>query len=132
MITTTSAALAATAPDTTARDTTDPDAAASHAAAPHSVEPGLVRVGPSAIHGLGLFAERALDGDAIVGRLEGILTDDDGTHVLWLSDTLAIDISNDLRFVNHSHDPNCVFTELGLFTLRSIEPGEELTHDYGW
>lgn len=103
------------------------------AASPPSdtVEPGLVRVGASPIHGSGLFARAPIPADAVVGRLEGILTDEDGTHVLWLTEDLAIELTNDLRFVNHSDDPNCVLTDLGLVTLRNVEPGEELTHHYG-
>lgn len=100
--------------------------------APPSIEPGVVRVEPSPIHGLGLFAGRALPAEAVVGRLEGILTDEDGTHVLWLSEELAVEITNDLRYVNHSDDPNCELTDLGLVTLRPVAEGEELTHDYGW
>ncbi|MEM9563518.1 MAG: SET domain-containing protein [Actinomycetota bacterium] len=100
--------------------------------APPSIEPGLVRVEPSPIHGLGLFVCEPLAADTVVGRLEGVLTDEDGMHVLWLSDELAIELTNDLRYVNHSDDPNAALTELGLVTLHPVEPGEELTHDYGW
>ncbi len=91
-----------------------------------------MRVGPSAIHGLGLFAAAPLAAEVVVGRLEGVLTDEDGMHVLWLSDDLAIELTNDLRYVNHSGDPNGALTDLGLVTLRPVDPGEELTHDYGW
>ena len=100
--------------------------------APPSIEPGLVRVGPSPIHGLGLFACTGLAADTIVGRLEGVLTDEDGTHVLWLSDELAVELTNDLRYVNHSDAPNCELTDMGLVTLRAVAAGEELTHHYGW
>ncbi|WFD27116.1 hypothetical protein MNAN1_002112 [Malassezia nana] len=52
-----------------------------------------------------------------------------------------------LRFVNHSCEPNCYFEkwllsgseedrnaeyQLGLFALRDIDAGEELTYNYGW
>jgi SET domain-containing protein len=50
------------------------------------------------------------------------------------------------RFLNHSCDPNCelllidvededgrlLLPEIWLSALRDIEPGEELTIDYGW
>ena len=97
-----------------------------------SIEPGLVRVGPSPIHGLGLFAARAIPVETVIGRLEGVLTDEDGVHVVWISDDLAVELTNDLRYINHSPDPNAALTELGLVTLRAVEAGEELTHDYGW
>ncbi|MFS7991562.1 putative [histone H3]-lysine(4) N-trimethyltransferase chromatin remodeling SET family [Helianthus anomalus] len=46
---------------------------------------------------------------------------------------------NESRLINHSCDPNCTVerwevngeTRLGFFALRAIEPGEELTFDYG-
>ncbi len=42
------------------------------------------------------------------------------------------------RFMNHSCDPNCITqkwtvngdTRVGLFTLRDVEPGTELTFNY--
>ena len=70
--------------------------------------------------------------ETVIGRLEGVLTDQDGTHVLWLTDELAVELTNDLRYVNHSDTPNCELTDMGLVTLRAVDPGEELTHDYGW
>ena len=92
----------------------------------------MIRVGPSSIHGLGVFAQQAFPPETVVGRLEGVLTDQDGTHVLWLTDELAVELTNDLRYVNHSDTPNCELTDMGLVTLRAVDPGEELTHDYGW
>ncbi|XP_035837057.1 histone-lysine N-methyltransferase ASHR3 [Helianthus annuus] len=46
---------------------------------------------------------------------------------------------NESRLINHSCDPNCTVerwevngeTRLGFFALRAIQPGEELTFDYG-
>ena len=98
---------------------------------PPSIAPGRIRVGPSPIHGLGVFATVPLEADEVVGRLEGMPTGEDGTYVLWFSDDLGLEITNDLRFINHSVDPNCVFTEFELVALRPIEAGEELTHHYG-
>ena len=51
---------------------------------------------------------------------------------------------NESRFINHSCDPNLkcfnlvsdgqssVFHQVGLFAVRKIKPGEELTIDYMW
>ena len=49
-------------------------------------------------------------------------------------------LANEGRFVNHSCDPNCEmqkwsvngFYRVGLFALRDIEPGEELSYDYNF
>ncbi len=36
------------------------------------------------------------------------------------------------RYVNHSYDPNSILTSLGFeIAIRDIQPGEELTNDYG-
>ncbi|XXF76095.1 SET domain-containing protein-lysine N-methyltransferase [Myxococcaceae bacterium GXIMD 01537] len=43
---------------------------------------------------------------------------------------------NESRFINHGCDPNCqAFTEgnrIYIYALRDIEPGEELSYDYGY
>lgn len=98
----------------------------------HSIKPGLVRVAESPIHGKGLFAEKRLAADKVLGRLEGMPTHDDGIYVLWVTDDLGLEVTNDFRFINHSKNPNCALTDVDVVTLRRIEAGEELTHDYGW
>ncbi|MFH4974247.1 hypothetical protein AB6A40_000956 [Gnathostoma spinigerum] len=52
----------------------------------------------------------------------------------------AYDKGNIARFINHSCDPNCQIQRwtvngqyrVGIFALRSIRRGEELTYDYNW
>ncbi len=91
-----------------------------------------VYVANSPIHGKGLFAAKSLKANKVVGRLHGMLTDKEGTYVLWLEKNLGLEITNELRFINHSSDPNCELTDLDVVTLRPIAEDEELTHDYGW
>ena len=91
-----------------------------------------VYVAESAIHGTGMFAARALEADVSLGRLAGMPTHEDGMHVLWLTDELGLEVTNDFRFINHDPDPNCELTDVDVVTLRPIAPDEELTHDYGW
>jgi len=90
---------------------------------------------PSTIHGEGLFATVFIPAGTHLGRYEGPVVDEDGPHVLWVWDDednlLGIDGENDLRYVNHSRDPNVEFIGPDLFALRDIRPGEELTHHYG-
>ncbi|GHH48243.1 MULTISPECIES: SET domain-containing protein [Gammaproteobacteria] len=112
----------------------------------------------SRIHGNGVFAVKALKkGERIIeykGRRrthEEVDNDDSGdvesghTFLFTLSDEYVIDANyegNDARWINHSCDPNCeavieededdsrnsrVFIE----AIRDIEPGEELTYNYG-
>ncbi|XP_015795908.1 uncharacterized protein LOC107372226 [Tetranychus urticae] len=64
-------------------------------------------------------------------------------YCLNLDSGMVIDgyrMANEGRFVNHSCEPNCEmqkwsvngYYRVGLFALRDIEPGEELTYDYNF
>jgi hypothetical protein len=52
----------------------------------------------------------------------------------------AQDYDSPMRYVNHSCDPNCALIQhhddhelnLPIWTLRDIEPGEQITIDYNW
>lgn len=94
-------------------------------------------VGPSDIHGRGLFARRTIAADEYIGTYEGPRTQRNDIHVLWIwnDDTQrweGIDGSNEMRFLNHSSDPNAEWWDDELYALRAIEPDEEITFDYGW
>lgn len=95
----------------------------------------LIRVGPSTVHGTGVFAAQAIPADTKVGVYEGDPTDADGTHVLWIESDDGgwdgIDGTGPLRFLNHSRSPNVEFDGADLFALRHIEADEELFFDYG-
>jgi histone-lysine N-methyltransferase ASH1L len=69
--------------------------------------------------------------------------DDTHHYCLHLDGGAVIDghrMGGECRFVNHSCRPNCEmqkwtvngFYRMALFTLRDIEPGEELTYDYNF
>ncbi len=89
-------------------------------------------VADSPIHGKGLFAKKAIREGVSLGRLQGMLTEEDGTYVLWLNKRTGLEITNEFRFINHDSNPNCALTDTEVVTLRAIKKGEELTHDYGW
>jgi len=98
----------------------------------------LIDVRESHIHGRGLFAKRAIPAGTVLGAYEGprVTADaDDGPHVLWVwvddETMVGINGQNELRYVNHSTQPNVEFVGPELTALREIEPGEELTHHYG-
>ncbi len=95
----------------------------------------LVEVRESPIHGKGVFAKRRLRAHCLVGVYEGERTSENDTYVLWFEDeggqVVGIDGRNELRYVNHSSNPNTEFWGDQLFTLRTIQPGTELTFDYG-
>lgn len=89
----------------------------------------------SPIHGKGVFATDTISKDTLIGTYEGTETYEDGTYVLWCYDEedalFGIDGKNDLRFANHSKEPNSIFLGDELIALRKIKPGEEITFHYG-
>ena len=95
----------------------------------------LVTVGPSPVHGRGVFAAAAIEEGALVGVYRGSPTAVDGTHVLWVQDDgdtwRGIDGTGPLRWLNHSTTPNVEFDGPELYALRRIEAGEELLFHYG-
>lgn len=91
-----------------------------------------VFVASSPVHGKGLFAARRIKADTVIARLHGMPTYDDGIYVLWITDELGLELTNDLKFINHDKQPNAAYSDLDVTVLRDIEPGEELLHDYGW
>jgi len=92
-----------------------------------------------------LFAtQRILEGALVgvyTGNSLGVFNaiDDahDGVYILWvdLDDgrVEAIEVTSDMKYVNHSFDPNADFADEGLaiYATRDIEPGEEIFIDYG-
>ncbi|MEO8460112.1 MAG: SET domain-containing protein-lysine N-methyltransferase [Dokdonella sp.] len=113
----------------------------------------------SAIHGNGVFAVAALPAEteiveyrgkrlthAQADRLHDGSSDSGHTFLFTLNDRYVIDASIDgnvARWINHSCAPNCraLVEEAAngdrradrvlIETLRAIQPGEELTYDYG-
>ena len=95
-----------------------------------------IRVAPSPIHGQGVFAVHRIDAETLIGLYEGQPSGDDGTYVLWVEvepdgAVTGIEGTNELRFLNHSAQPNAEFDGPELYALRDIEAGEEITFDYG-
>ena len=95
----------------------------------------LAYAATSPIHGTGLFAGKRIDAGTFIGVYEGVRTDNDGTHVLWVEmkpeEWVGFDGTNDLRFLNHSKSPNAELDGQELYALRDIQKAEEITIDYG-
>jgi len=96
----------------------------------------LAYVADSPIHGRGLFARVAIKKDAWIGTYDGPATRDDGMHVLWLWNDErerweGINGRNEMRFLNHSSDPNADWWGNDLYAIRPIARDEEITFHYG-
>jgi hypothetical protein len=93
--------------------------------------PPAVYVADSAIHGKGLFAGIPISAGTVIGHIQGIPSQDDGSHVLWINADEAIEVTCDLRYINHSdHSNACYYDDLSVIALRDIEAHTEITHNY--
>ncbi len=107
-----------------------------------------VTVGPSPIDGQGVFAAEAMPARRKIGEIRGEsisveearirATRVERIMIVELSDRKAIDFAKSddpRRFTNHSCAPNARlfigFGRVEFYALRDIEPGEEITVDYG-
>lgn len=96
----------------------------------------LAYVADSEIHGKGLFARVEIAADTLIGCYEGPATQKDGMHVLWLWNEKrkrweGINGKNEMRFLNHSPDPNADWWGDELYALRDIARDEEICFHYG-
>jgi SET domain-containing protein len=88
-------------------------------------------VSDSKIHGRGLFALQAIKKGTLLGYLEGRPTTVDGSYVLWLNDSEGFEVSCNLKYINHSEQPNaCYYDDLSVVAIRAIKTGDEITHNY--
>lgn len=108
---------------------------------------------PSAIQGMGAFATRRIrKGTRIVEYVGERISQEEAdrryddeamerhhTFLFNLDDGSVLDAGtrhNESRYINHSCDPNCeALIEKGhiyIYSLRNIEPGEELVYDYAY
>jgi SET domain-containing protein len=111
----------------------------------------LFEVRGSRLHGSGAFAlapipaktkiveyiGEQLNDAQVEERYGAEMLDNPHTFLFWVRDDLYVDAAvngNDARFINHSCDPNCEVEieddRIFIYSLRDIEPGEELTYDY--
>jgi uncharacterized protein len=107
-----------------------------------------LRVGPSAIDGLGVFAAQAIAAARKIGEIRGEsisveaarirATRSERIMIVELSPKRAIDFSKSadaMRYTNHSCRPNARLDlrqgRVEFYALRAIAPGEEITVHYG-
>lgn len=86
-------------------------------------------------HGVGVFALRDLADRELIGSFAGRATARRSPYVGGRSDqhhdTSYVEITGDLKFLNHSCRPNARLQGCDLVALHPIRNGEEITIDYG-
>lgn len=111
-------------------------------------ETELIQFRRSRIHGTGGYARtkvakgiRTIEyvGRRITKAESNIQCDGDNVYIFTLDDECDLDGNvewNPARFINHSCAPNCEAEwdedRLWIITIRDIQPGEELTFNYGY
>ncbi len=110
-----------------------------------------LKVGKSRIAGRGAFAKKNIPARRKLGNMGGEIISyreaqkrvkKQPGNVLFMvefdNDDIALDASvnsNELRYINHSCDPNTfmrrAYQKVEFYTKRPIKKGEELTCDYG-
>jgi len=115
---------------------------------PLPAERFALKVGPSPIDGLGVFAAEAIPQRRKIGELRGEAISvrearrrakgRERIHIVEVSETRAVDATasqDALRNINHGCAPNAQLRikqgRVEFYALRDIAPGEELTCDYG-
>ena len=97
----------------------------------------------SKIHQRGIFARKNIEKDIPVVQYTGRkLTKkqsdrSNSWYIFEVNKRFDIEGRNIARYMNHSCDPNCEAyivnnNEVWIYSLRSIERGEELTYNYGY
>lgn len=94
----------------------------------------MFEIRESPLHGRGLFATQHIQEDTVISWLIIEPAPDhelDGPYVLWVDGEKPVRVTCDMRFINHSNEPNAAyFDDLSVMAIRDIQPGEELLHNY--
>ena len=107
-----------------------------------------VMAGKSKIHGKGLYAKNSIPARRKIGSMAGEIISkkaarqkanaNESISIVEVWNGKALDasvINNNLRYINHSCQPNTYMRNVGnhveFYALRSIKTNEELTCNYG-
>jgi len=97
----------------------------------NTINNSKVYVKQSKIHGKGLFAKETIKEGELIGHVDGIPSDTDGPYVLWIDEQTCIEVVCNLRFINHSDNPNaCYYDTLEVSAIHDIQKDDEITHNY--
>jgi SET domain-containing protein len=108
----------------------------------------LIRVAKSKIHGQGVYSKEIIPNRKKIGSLSGVIISKkearkkakslQSVSIVELWNGAALDattVYNELKFINHSCQPNTFMRNLGnhveFYALKQIREGDELTCNYG-
>lgn len=100
-------------------------------------------------NGKGVYAQKKLKKDSVIGQVQGEITDIDDVdprYLMELDGDMLLRPKGPFRYLNHSCNPNCELfvwedqeldpdtgtRPLYVSALRSIPAGQQLTIDYAW
>lgn len=83
----------------------------------------------SSVQGRGVFAASSLSAGQTIAYFEGYETDQNTRYALS-ADGKRFEGTGELRYINHSCDPNSHFDGRSLIASRDIAEGEEILIDY--
>lgn len=104
-----------------------------------STTPTKFRIGPSPLHGRGVFARSVIRRGTRIMRAPALVVEQDPGELIdyvfeWDDEKTAIALGA-ISLCNHSRTPNAeILTtddEFHLIATRTIQPGEEILIDYG-
>ena len=107
-----------------------------------------IEVKESAIHGFGIFAKSFIPSGEIIMVIEGDVIDEnecvrreneeDNVYIFWNGDNYIDTAKTEvIKYINHDCEYNCEVDDrdeqsLFLIAAADIQPGNELTIDYGY
>lgn len=91
----------------------------------------------SGIHGTGCFAKRSIPKGTYIGTYEGTEATRDSKFTLWIvtegeeeEEAVGRLGKNELKYLNHSSEPNAAFKEWELYSTATIPKDAEITFNY--
>ena len=96
----------------------------------------MVEVKESPIHGHGVFAQRPFEAGRRL-RIPYVVLDDDDSDIIWNNSFGGYYPSQEVpwAYLNHDENPRAEVIEdengLWLTFLKDVQPGQEITIDYG-
>ena len=76
-----------------------------------------------------ITAQKILQGQ-FIGFMEGPAKSTPDIHTLRVTESTHIDVTSNLRYLNHSDDPNAVVRGRAVFSLKDIDIEKEITINY--